>query len=85
MSNKEPSPGPFESTTTKTIELSPIKFTVTETTKSTHVPPAPCGCGGGSSALGAIMDLVQQYAAQAGSSSDAGAYGVPTVEVPADK
>lgn len=79
MSTKEPSPGPYESTTTKTIELSPIKFTVTETTKSSHVPPAPCGCGGGSSALEAIMQLVQQYAAQA-----AGAHEVPVQNVPPD-
>lgn len=61
MSTKEPTPGPYESTTTKVIELSNIKFSVTETVKSTHVPPAPCGCDDGG--LGLLMPLIGQATA----------------------
>lgn len=60
MSTKEPTPGPYESTTTKVIELSNIKFTVTETVKSTHVPAPECGCGGGG--LDLLMPLISQAA-----------------------
>lgn len=57
MANKnEPALGPYTSTTTKTIKVSgPIEFTVTTKVESTHVPTAPCGCGGG--ALG-IADFL---------------------------
>lgn len=62
--SKEPLPGPYNHTTTKTVELAPIKFTVTERTESSHVPPAKCGCGGGGSSISSILDYLQQYAAQ---------------------
>lgn len=62
---KEPLQGPYKHTFKKTIKIAPIEITFHEETDSTHVPPADCGCGGGSSPLEAILAAVQQYAAQA--------------------
>ncbi len=80
MANKEASPGPYKSTTTRTIKLAPIEFTSTEVIDSTHVPPPDCPCAGasnGGAALEALLQLVQQYAAsRAASSPDPS--GMPT-------
>ena len=60
----ERQPGPYDETTTRTFEVAPIKITITETVKSSHVPPPEggCGCGGGLG-LADIMNMAQQAAA----------------------
>lgn len=57
MSNKnELQQGPYAKSYTKTIKVSPIEITITEKHESTHVPPADCGCGGGSGiSIGDLM------------------------------
>jgi hypothetical protein len=66
MTNKEPSPGPYKSTTTKVIKITPIEFTVTTTIDSTHVPPPDCGCGGGTDILSILQAAASQLGAQVG-------------------
>ncbi len=76
----EYTPGPYDETTTRTYEVSPIKITITETVKSSHVPPAGgCGCGGGLD-IGSIMQAAQAAAQYAG--QYAGEAPEPTAATP---
>lgn len=55
MSSKEPTPGPYNNTRTVTLEFTPFKVTITTDEKASHVPAAPCGCGGGVDLMGILQ------------------------------
>lgn len=64
MSKNEAQPGPYDYTETRTIELSaPVKITITRAIKSSHVPQAGCGCGGGGLNVADILSAVRQATA----------------------
>lgn len=92
MSDKPAQQGPYSVKSTSTIKIGAVEVTVEKTSESSHVPPAPCGCGDTSSmadsfveGLSAAMPTVIEMLSKIARNTEAPDYSAPPTEDDPDK